>query len=116
MTATTTIDPLTIAYLAVGAARELDKRGGLTDAQADAFEGELGFIGAVIEHADMIEAEYATRAHRYGGVFAYEVAEEFGERCAFYYLSSLSSDRATFDNIARNLAAGLIERECAPTN
>ena len=104
------IDELTIAYLAMGAKTALDKRNGLGD-RVDEFEGELGFISSVISFAPMLDAEFERARERFCGVFAYEIAEPFGERCAEEYLDGF---RARFDSNAQHLARAMIEDASEP--
>lgn len=81
-------DPLTLAYIAIGAARALDIRGGLKDDQSDEFEGELGFISKIIEHSDALDqAGYAEGDALNHVVWCYEIAEEFGSMMANDLLS-----------------------------
>lgn len=75
-------DPLTIAYLAMGAQNVIDWEGGLTEALSDQYSGELGFIGEVISHASMLDDLGAAAADNLIGIFPYEVAQPFGERLA----------------------------------
>lgn len=105
------VDELTIAFLAMGAKTALDKRGGLGEDQVDVFEGEIGFIRAVIDHAPMLDEEWRRASERFHGVFAYEIAEPFGEECAEAYLDG---HRARFDSNARHLARAMVEKSSDP--
>lgn len=74
-------DDLTIAYIAIGAhshIREL-QQDNETDRRLqlciDAYGGELGLIGAILVHAERVDTLYPDD---FSGVWAYEVAEEFG--------------------------------------
>jgi hypothetical protein len=79
---------LTLAYIAIGAARALDIRGGLQDGQSDEFEGELGFISMIIEHSDALnQAGYAEGDALGHVVWCYEIAEKFGAMMANDLLS-----------------------------
>lgn len=75
-----TTDPLTIAYVAIGAIRALDLREGLTDEQSDRFEGELGFIDQVISsNLSRLDELVEEAGDSYSGTFCYEIAETYGE-------------------------------------
>lgn len=71
-------DPLTIAYLAIGA---IDAWNAATDGQrehaSDTYSGQLGYVGEVIAHADALDALWR-KMEDGPGVFEYEVAEPFG--------------------------------------
>lgn len=84
----TTADPLTIAYMAIGAQEVLDcnKEGGRV-----LVAGQLDFIGDVIEHAKMLD-DIADGYTDFSGVFCYEVAEPFGQ-----YLANLLLLEDTID-------------------
>ena len=87
-----THDPLTIAYLALGA------KAALTALQyenprvdyCDRMGGELAYISRVIEHADMLDA--LADDVDLNGVFVYEVAEPFGEGFGRHFLSGEDFD------------------------
>lgn len=76
-------EPLTIAYIAMGAHEAIREHpeGCLPDAVADAYSGQLGFIDACIDHALMLDRAWDSTG---GGnaTFAYDVAEPFGEAIA----------------------------------
>lgn len=71
-------DPLTIAYIAMGAATALTanraKGGELTGG------GELEFIDELIRHAPMLDR--LAEGKEFDGVYCYEVAEPFGKQVA----------------------------------
>lgn len=79
-------DPLTIAYVAMGASKAIRERefGTLPAEVSDHFSGELGFIEAVTDEAWRLDAVAYALEERGGldGVFCYEVAEPFGEHFA----------------------------------
>lgn len=81
MAAASACDPLTLAYVALGAGRALDarKRTGCQTAG-----GELEFISDVITHAPLLDAMATDRD--FHAVFVYEVAEPFGEQLADHLL------------------------------
>ena len=77
-------DPLTVAYIAIGAARVLSFYG---DALARLNMGELEFIGECIEEADALDALGYDNADALASVvWCYEVAEEYGTRIALLVL------------------------------
>lgn len=108
-------DPLSIAYMAIGAYSTLvaceEKEGKHPD--LDQWGGQLGFIGEVIRHVDVIERIYAERPDDYGGVFVYDVAEPFGKYIADMLLSGEPLD---LEATARALiAADILGPVGAPT-
>lgn len=79
------VEPLTIAYVAMGAGQAIRACGHLPSEVADRYNGQLGFIEAVIDKAWRLDAVVrAIEANQGGldGVYVYEVAEPFGERYA----------------------------------
>jgi hypothetical protein len=65
---------MTIAYIAIGAHLALRAFGGRFD--PDVWEGEIGYYDAVIQHAEDLDEA----GEEWGdGVWAYEVAEPFGQ-------------------------------------
>lgn len=82
----TQADPLTIAFIAIGAHTtllraqdDLELRHALADAY-ERHEGQQGLIEAVIAPAPLLDQALEPVSDTFGGVFAYEVAEPFGER------------------------------------
>lgn len=79
-------DPLTVAYVAMGASKAIRgcEFGVLPAEVSDHFSGELGFIQAVTDEAWRLDAVAYALEERGGldGVFCYEVAEPFGEHFA----------------------------------
>jgi len=75
--ARTASEPLTIAYIASGARDALRQA---SSVDLDVFDGELGFIGAAIDHAMFVDtvSDMFDAAGGHPGVFAYEVAAPFG--------------------------------------
>lgn len=73
-------DDLTIAFVTIGAQAELDRRQKDGDVRLD--NGHLGYIDDVIYYALMLDkvADYFDEHGTHPGVFAYEVAEEFGRQ------------------------------------
>jgi len=98
-------DPLTIAYLAMGAQNVLDHQGGIPDELSEQFGGEMGFISEIIGHAPMLDAKGFEAEDRLTQVFPYEVAQPFGERMAHALIDGEKIDPAA-------LADSLINRAC----
>jgi hypothetical protein len=98
--------PLSIAWVAIGAMRELDRRGGLSSQQCDAFGGQLGFVSAIVDHPSVPLLDEIADAVEDGltGVFAYEVAEPFGARVAAALLDDEPIDR---NALAQQLVRGV---------
>ena len=71
-------DNLTVAYMAKGATRYLNK---FTNAVEVYGEGELDYLQAVVDHADTVDSKFNELCPdgEYSGVFVYEVAEPLGE-------------------------------------
>ena len=69
-------DPTTIAYIAIGAKEALKASGNFPKNYQG---GELEFIGECIQHARLLDKEAPDEC---AGVFAYEIAEPFGEQYA----------------------------------
>lgn len=87
------IDDLTIAYVAIGAARELDRRGGFTGNQCDRYGGELGFVGEVLGlHTLEILDTLPDGKTDWMSVHAYDVAEEYGRQVADAWLGGVEID------------------------
>lgn len=92
-----TTDPLTTAYLAIGAVHVLDKN---RHTDLSDWDGELGFIAEVIQHADALDqAGYAAGEAIDHIVWCYEIAEQFGERLATMLLNHIVFNPA--EEIAR---------------
>lgn len=94
-------DPLTIAYIAMGAAEAIRERPGacLPTYICDEFGGQLGYIDTVISNALMLDQMAAGRDC---GVFVYEVAEPFGLE---YGRALLAGKDCQAEEIARRLIA-----------
>jgi hypothetical protein len=91
-------DPLTLAYVALGAGRALDARK-RTGCQTAA--GELDFISDVITHAPLLDAMAADRD--FHAVFVYEVAEPFGEQLADHLLDGNEATAEFVNTLATTL-------------
>jgi len=105
------IDPLTIAYVAIGAKQALQAHlaagHSLPD---DRFDGECDFIGSIVNGAGNIEALASEReaAGELSGVYVYEVAEPFG-----YELAELHLAGPVYAPTVRAVAERLINECCA---
>ena len=87
------IDPLDVAYIAIGAKQALADYDARSDALS-AFEGELGYIQACIDHAGMLERVWRESAETFPGVWCYEVAEPFGHVYGRHLLAGGSPEDA----------------------
>lgn len=70
------IDPLDIAYLALGAKAALEEH---LKEKVAITRGELEYIGEVIQYAPLLERIYREIEDEWGGVWAYDVCEPVGE-------------------------------------
>lgn len=108
----TAADDLTVAYIAIGAARALDaERGGREglvnqlgriERVIEEHEGELGLIQDAIKHAITLDRMGDEVDNEFTGVFAYEVAEEFGRR---YVVALLEARDVSPESIMREVIA-----------
>jgi hypothetical protein len=94
MSPPTKLSTSTAVYIAIGAARALDAAGGIPE---DGFSGlcsEEEFITEILESPAALEADRLgiERADRLFGIFAYEVAEEFGRRMALALIAGQPTD------------------------
>lgn len=104
-------DNLTIAYIVHGAfefirdqsTTEEGRR--LIDRMTDRYEGQFGFINAVIDFADVLELAYIARDGELSGVWPYECCEPFGYEIA----KRLAEGR---DPHAHEVADNLIKEAC----
>lgn len=96
-------DPLDTAYLAIGAARMLDK---LPRARALHDKGELDIIQLAIDAAPALQAAWNELGEEWDGVWAYDVAEPVGQSVVMYELgNSLDSSPAGYARIVREVIA-----------
>jgi hypothetical protein len=87
-------DPLTVAYIAIGAARAIDEVR-LAEGFSNLDMGELEFISDCITEADELDAlGYANADALSSVVWSYEVAEEYGARIAALVIKGEPIDRA----------------------
>lgn len=98
-------DPLTVAYVAMGAGTAIGECpcGCLPDRVLDAYQGQMEFIAAVIHHALMLDRMADERGNDFSGVFAYEVAEPFGEEYAKALINAGNYETVDAEAIARRL-------------
>lgn len=84
------IDPLIIAYLAMGAMQFLQEQ--KKDLNLDQFNGQSGFIEQVIESAVIVSAVHTFIDNNSldRGVFVYDVVEPFGYGKAYNLYHSIS--------------------------
>ena len=87
------IDPLDIAYIAIGARQALDTAGN-EDAGIYAFEGELDFVQACISQVERLDRHWHALADGFPGVWCYEVAEPFGHVYGRHLLAGGSPEDA----------------------
>jgi hypothetical protein len=87
-----TPEDLTIAFLGIGVELALASSPGPVD--LDPFEGRVGFVQAVIEHALLLDrvADWFDEREGHPGVFSYDVAESFGVEYARLLVGSKSRD------------------------
>jgi len=77
----TLAEPLTIAYIAMGAQTYM-QTAEFRHRETQTEGGELEFVGDIISHARMLDSKADERQDDFSGVFLYEVAEEFGNKLA----------------------------------
>ena len=70
------VDPLDIAYIALGAKQALSSS--RPSHGVGAFDGELAYVQACIEHAGLLDEAWERCSDTFPGVWCYEVAEPFG--------------------------------------
>lgn len=110
----TTPEPVTIAYIAIGAAHALrDGDSRLVDRLVQAHEGQLNVIEAICAHALMLDQLEAAETGGLNGVFAYEIAEEFGYEFTRYLVLDASPNAA---DIAAKLFAQMQGRPATPSD
>lgn len=109
----TKVDPLTIAYVAMGAQQAIQamESGHLPHQVSDHYGGQWGFIQAITNEAwrlDAVIRAIVATEDGLDGVYLYEVAEPFGEQFARALVAEYSGDapEADADAIARRLFDG----------
>lgn len=70
------VDPLDIAYIALGAKQALSSS--RPSHGVGSFDGELAYVQACIEHAPLLAEAWEGCSDTFPGVWCYEVAEPFG--------------------------------------
>ena len=78
------IDPLDTAYLAIGA---IQAWAWLPDVTRHFDGGQREFVSSVIEHSQLLAQKWGAWSEEFPGVWAYEVAEVFGERAGALLLA-----------------------------
>ena len=108
----TTPDTLTVAYVAIGAIDALDRDGERPIREqkynADDWDGQMGFIEAVTNHALLLDqlADLVDEQGGFNGVFLYEVAQEFGEQFGLALLDDRSANpRPLAERLIKDLQA-----------
>lgn len=83
------IDPLDIAFAAIGAHQAW---GEASSEARERFEGQLAFVGEVISNAQNLADVWETHEDNFAGVWAYDVAEAFGQQYGRAILSGEAAD------------------------
>lgn len=96
-------EPLTVAYIAIGARQALDELP--AQFNPDDWSGESGFISTVVEYALMVD-RIGDEYDDFLGVWEYEVAEEFGLRFGRALLTDKTAPGKA-EAIARELVAAI---------
>lgn len=78
------IDPVDTAYLAIGAMKAWEE---LPMPPREFEGGQRAFVSEVIGHAQLLANKWQGCSEEFPGVWAYEVAEEFGERAGALLLA-----------------------------
>lgn len=99
------VDPLDIAYLALGA------RMALIDWQSRPrtqfpFEGELDYLQACIDHAPALQRCWDAVKDEFGWVWCYDVVEPFGMALGHHLLDGGSSESA--DRLLRDIVTACL--------
>jgi hypothetical protein len=93
------MDILDVAYVAIGAKRELEKAG--DQHNGPQLEGELGYIQACIEHVGLLDRLWQEMNGEFPGVWCYEVAEPFWYVYGQHLLQG--EDRGDAETILRDI-------------
>lgn len=101
-------DPLTIAYVAIGAMdawaeTPLRRR----DAVTDEYNGQLHFVAEIIRHAPMLDQLADESEEDLAGVFVYEVAQAFGYEVARWMIAGETVDEAMAQDIGAHLLTAM---------
>lgn len=99
------MDTLDVAYIAIGARQALLELG--NHAHCDHLDGELGFIGACIRQADLLDRIWREVGGELSCEWCYEVAEPFGLAYGRHLLQCGNPKEA--ENILRSIVAGCID-------
>jgi hypothetical protein len=91
-------DPVTLAYIAIGAANELTEMRKLApkrvDEVYDEHNGQAGVVEELIIHARELDRAGDAHPSESFGCWAYSVAEEYGARMARALVAGVEVDRA----------------------
>jgi len=100
----TTAEPLTIAYIAMGAQTYM-KTPAFQERGTQPQGGELEFISDIIDHALMLDRKADTAQDSFSGVFVYDVAEEFGHKLAQRLTEHCDANNEFVESLADTLIA-----------
>jgi hypothetical protein len=100
-----TMDPLTVAYMAIGAKSILDKHPELIERTDD---GEKALIQSVIRYAQAADDLATEKTFELEGVFVYEVAEPLGQ----YIAERLVASDPNIDRAVQHHTAFLVAECC----
>lgn len=101
------IDPLDVGYIAIGARRALEGAPGELRTLS-CFEGELAYVQACIDQADLLACAWDEYEGAFPGVWCYDVAEPFGHAFGKHLQEGGASTDAT------RILGGIVE-ECMRT-
>ena len=102
------LNKIGIAYIAFGVKMALAKiPDGLEHLLTGFGIGEVEFIEMAIQHVHLLTAAFAEYEDEYEGVFAYKVAQVFGEEFAIALLNGDLTD-------PKELAESIVKRVCGP--
>ncbi len=95
-------DPLTIAYIALGARETLREA---EHARLEHLNGELGYIGSAVHYAARLDELAAPYSEQFTLTFPYDVAEPFGRAVGAFLLNNVAPP-------VDDLALDLIKEAC----
>lgn len=102
-------DPATVAYIGIGVRAAIDRAGRAFD--PDRFGGEIGLVTQVVEpHAlelDRMDDRHVAEGGDLEGVFAYEVAEQFGHDYAMALIHRTGEEPTVIATRLFNQLAGI---------
>lgn len=94
------VDPLDIAYMGMGIAKVMQARGGVDGTR---FKSEMDVVSAVIRHAELMGRIFAEKEDENSCVWAYEIAEPFGEHYTRFLLEGNEDTDNAASTMIRNL-------------